>query len=184
MTRATPSMLCVQIGRHWAANTAWSGGLTFKERTDEDNKRNLYACPLPVKAHRLSPAASITLTPAAASPANIRVRAIDLAIEARAATDEEALELLTDLHELLWPTDGPFVHHATHFGQAVDGVIGIPGDGSGDVWLWRVVELLPVTGPVAVPGGGASEIRTAEGEAMATMTLTATATPRLIDWWA
>lgn len=183
MTRPTPDTLCAQLGRHWAANTALAGGLTFCE-ADASAPSNLYACPLPVGAHRLLPAASVTLERPAASDPSLRVQTIDLAVEARAATDAVAMAMLTDLHGLLWPTDGPFVHHATHFGQRVDGVIGIPASGAGDVWLWRLVTLEPLTGPVVVTGGGASEIRTPEGEAVATLTLSAACTPRLIDWWA
>lgn len=182
--RPNPDVLCQQIARHWAANTAIGGGLTFCE-PDESTPSNLYACPLPVLAHRLNPAASITLTPNAASPANVRLQTIDLAIEARAITDSGALAMLVDLHDLLWPTDGVFIHHATHFGQAVHGIPGIPDLGAGSVALWRIVTLEPVTGPVVVPGGGGggSPIRAESGEAVATMTLSAACAPSVIDWW-
>lgn len=183
MTRPTPHVLCQQLARHWAANTAVAGGLTFCEAASSA-RSNLYACPLPVAAHRLRPAASLTLTPAAATDPATRAEAIDIAVEARADTDAGAMALLTDLHELLWPTDGAFIHLATHFGVAVNGVVGIPADGAGFVWLWRVVTLEPVTGPVVIPGGGDSEIRTAEGEAAASMTIAAVCTPKLINWWA
>ncbi len=183
MTRPTPDTLCAQLGRHWAANTAWSGGLSFCEAAD-DTPSNLYACPLPVADHRLRPAASVTLTSEPATEPALRAEAIGLAVEARAATEDQAMALLTDLAALLWPTNGPFIHHATHFGVAVNGVVGIPDLGAGSAWLWRIVTLEPVTGPVVIPGGGASDIRTHEGEAAAAMTLSALCTPRLIDWWA
>lgn len=180
--RPLPDVLCQQLGRHWATNTAIAGGLTFCE-PDDSTPSNLYACPLPVAAHRLNPAASITLTPNAASAPNVHLQTIDLAIEARAITDSGALAMLVDLHQLLWPTDGVFIHHATHYGKPVHGIPGIPALGAGSVWLWRVVTLTPVTGPVVVPGGGTSPVRAASGEAVATMTLSAACAPSEIDWW-
>jgi hypothetical protein len=180
MTRPTPNTLSVQLGRHWADRTTL--GWTFCEPSGAAPS-NLYACALPVRAHRLSPAASLTPTEVQATPPNLNLQAIGIAVEARARTEAGALAMLTDLHTLLWPNDGAFVHHATHHGQPVHGVIGIPAVGSGALALWRVVNLEPQTGPVVVPGGGTSGVRGVEGEAVASMTIGAACAPALIDWW-
>ncbi|GIK18631.1 MAG: hypothetical protein BroJett004_07950 [Planctomycetota bacterium] len=169
----TPRTLAQQIGRHWAANTAVPGGLLFVE-DDAATPGNLYAATLPPAAHRLTPAASLTVRPSPASDPATPMHAITLTAEAHAETPEDALAMLEDLCAVLWPNDGPF-HVVPGGDHNMIGLVGLPDLGPGETAdVWRIVTLEPDSTPAPIDAG--HDTRDADGQAAAAMTMTAMCT--------
>lgn len=91
-----------QLCRYWSRVTTWSGGLTYCE-PDSSTPANLYACPLPPAAMRLSPAASIVLQPSAAAEPNEAVDTGVLVATFVAPSRIEAFMLAGSFEKAFWP---------------------------------------------------------------------------------
>lgn len=167
MTALRDHMMAVQLGRHWAQYTSVAGGLAFIA-ADDDTPGNLYAAPLPRLAHRLETAASITVVAAPAPDRQSPIENIALRVEAHAPTRADALDLVVDLRELLWPAGAQFVHLETLEDlTVVSGLIGRPEPELEPAEVWRIVTCEPLTTPVVVPGP--AEGRSFEGQAVASI---------------
>lgn len=179
--------LCQQIGRALAARTAGAAiaanRLTFCEDTSSA-AANLYASAMPPRAHRLSPAISITTTtaPSGGGGDDGPLRTIAVLIEARTTKLMRAVALLHDIRRWLLPSERTIVlpnNAETMLGQKVGRVIGRPATAaaigaSTDLWAIVGVEpLLSVTPVLSGLPGNATE----EGEAMAQMSLIIRAYP-------
>lgn len=195
MTTPTPATTMLeQLGRLWAEKTAGTTVRTFCEPTSAA-PANIYARPLPERAHRQATACSLTLSPTTPPEPNGSISSVGVVAHAVAPTPRAALELLHELRGIIRPNDRPYVRdNAAHGGSfSMRGVVGVPPFDvvyAGSTPLWRIVDIQIVSEaqPLQLgPGAGGHT----GGQASAEMTFIVTGTQesmpkptRAFDvWW-
>ena len=155
--------LCRQIARLWAAETELSGW-TFVE-PDDDTPGSVYVPTLPPLQYRRAEAAALALgQPGAVDPVD-PLESVSIAVSAVSTSRERSVEILRDLHAVLFPDGRARVTPET--ATRPDGIFGEP---AGAVSVWRVVSIVLVGGPTPTPGGR-PDGATGEGQWLATMSI-------------
>lgn len=158
-------LIPVQLGRFWSrVQTARA----FCEPT-ASAPANLYACPLPPAAHRLHPAASLTLAgaPQADAQSPLWSATVDVIIAAR--TEAEAYAVAADFSAAFFPRGRTWpLFEAGR--ESSGGVVGVPDNAQAGDIVWKFIAVNRVTSPTLIFGQGVNGTN-AEGYAVVGFTI-------------
>lgn len=182
--RPSPNDLARQVARWLAApvgRMGYGSALTFAEPASA-TPANIYAAPLPTRAHRLLPSVGVEIVAASgpgglASSSPVTRHVLD--IHSRAATPGAAMDVLATFRLLARSSNEGAWYDALRLG-----LIGLPpaatapaDDSPVDVWRVIGMEVISEPQPSGPDDPGADGSRTREGEFAAEMTLAVSAVP-------